>query len=88
MNSIFLWPIFLKNKMIYHFINRQEPKFWKLVKTTIISIIANIKQYNYPYKKVTGSVSVCLSEPKDLANRQTDMVLLYSLASHRYWDDL
>ena len=32
-----------------------------------------------PYNKVIGSLSV----PKDLANRQTEMVLLYSVASHK-----
>ena len=28
-----------------------------------------------------------LSVPKDLANRSTNMVLLYSVASHRSWED-
>ena len=37
-----------------------------------------IKQYGYPYTKVKG----CLSVPKDLANRLTYMVLLYSVASY------
>ena len=37
-----------------------------------------------PYNKAKGSVTVCLfvCVPKDLANHRTDMVLLYSLASH------
>ena len=41
------------------------------------------KKHCKPYKKVTGSVYVCLSVPKDLYNHLTDMVLLYSVASHR-----
>ena len=31
-------------------------------------------------------VSVFLSVPKDLANRWTDIVLLYSEASYRFWE--
>ena len=39
------------------------------------------------YVKVIGSVYVCVSLfiQKDLANRRTDMVLLYNVASHRSW---
>jgi hypothetical protein len=36
-----------------------------------------------PYDKVTGSLSVCLSVLKDLANRSTYMVLYYDEASFR-----
>ncbi len=29
---------------------------------------------------------VCLSVPNDFANRRTDMVLLYMIVSHRFWE--
>ena len=32
-------------------------------------------------------LSECLSVPKDLANRWTEMGLLYSVASHRLWEE-
>ena len=37
----------------------------------------------FPYNKVKGCLFVCLSVPKDLANRWTDRVLLNRVASHR-----
>ena len=36
---------------------------------------------HYPYTKVTGCLYVCVSVPKDLANRWTDRVLLNRVAS-------
>ena len=41
--------------------------------------------YLYPYKKVTGCLSISLYVPKGLANRLTDMFLPYSVASHMSW---
>ena len=32
--------------------------------------------------------SVCKSVPKNLANCSTDMILHYSVASHRSWENL
>ena len=34
------------------------------------------------------SICVCLSVPRDFANRWTDIVLHYSATSHRSWEDL
>ena len=42
----------------------------------------------HPYRKVTGYLTVCLCLPKNLANRLTDMVLLFSEASQRSWKGL
>ena len=42
----------------------------------------------HPYSKVTGYLTVCLCLPKNLANRLTDMVLLFSGASQRSWKGL
>ena len=45
---------------------------------------------NWPFNKVKGCLCmcVCLSVPKDLANHWTDMVILYSVAFQRSWEDL
>ena len=40
------------------------------------------------HNKVKGFLSVSLSLTKDLPNRWTNMVLLYSIASHMSWDGL
>ena len=42
----------------------------------------------YPYNKVTECLFVCLSVPKDLANRWTDRVLLNKVAFHGYQEGL
>ena len=57
--------------------------FHKIIK--LLYLFLNMLQN--PYVKVIGSVyvCVCLFIPKDLANRSTDMVLLYNVASHRSW---
>ena len=51
------------------------------------SFLQNVSDYKIisnPYTKVTGYLSVCLYVlPKDLANRSTDIVLLYRVDSHR-----
>ena len=45
--------------------------------------------YRYPYNKVTGCLSVRLYVPKDHANRLTDIVILYWVASHKVpWESL
>ena len=40
---------------------------------------SGFKGWVNPFAKVTGCLSVCLSVPKDLANRWTEMVLLYNV---------
>ena len=41
-----------------------------------------------PYIKVTGCLFVCVSVPKDIANRRTDRVLLNRVNSHGFWEGL
>ena len=41
-----------------------------------------------PYIKATGCLSVCRCVPMDLGNHWTNMFLLYSLDSQRFWKGL
>ena len=49
-----------------------------------------IENWSFPYNQVTVSVFVCLSlcVPKNLDNHWTNMVLLYRVASHRFWEGI
>ena len=42
--------------------------------------------FNCPYNKEIGSETLCLSVPRDLANRQIDMALPYREAIYRSWE--
>ena len=64
---------------------------WKIKENILdkgkVFISRTVNSYNWiSYKKVTVRLSVCLFEPKDLANRWTNMVLLYRVDSYRSWE--
>ena len=40
-------------------------------------------RYSNPYIKVTGWLFVYICVPKDLAYHYTEMILIYSVASHK-----
>ena len=60
-----------KSRVIQHLISRFALQY--TLKTILIF-------------KVTGSMTVSMFVLKDLANWWTDMVLLFSVASHMFWD--
>ena len=52
-------------------------------KTNEQGILVLIIQIDNDKNKVTGSLCACLSVAKDLTNRETDIVPIYSEASYR-----
>ena len=84
MNKIWSKYVNCKHYLFYILLHFPKRNFDLLIS---IDHLTYLKSIDYPLKKVTGYVSVCLSVPKDLANHSTDMVLLYSEASHRSWKE-
>ena len=54
----------------------------------IMIYISKKTQSLYKSNRICVCVFNCLSVPKDLCNRWNDMVLLYSVPSHRSWENL
>ena len=69
-------------------INRKSKKVLFLITTLLIGGKEFYLSLGNPYIKLTGSVSVCVCVPKDLANYSTNMVLLYNVASYRSLESL
>ena len=62
----------------------ERPCLGVLQKLRILSMtIKSLKRFNQTCLFKNNRIYVCLSVTKDLHNQRTDMVLLYSVVSHR-----